>query len=108
MVSCETQHAVNVLMKNGDWVSLHYPEIVKASNFGRTIFDKRGWLWATSSRIESGGLFCLNYNGTIAVSYTHLAPYILRSKVLLHGESTALVRSKCIPGMVQTNTFLLY
>ena len=66
MVSCETQHAVNVLMKNGDWVSLHYPEIVKASNFGRTIFDKRGWLWATSSRIESGVLFCLNYNGTIA------------------------------------------
>ena len=51
MVSCETQHAVSVLMKNGDWVSLHYPEIVKASNFGRTIFDKRGWLWATSSRI---------------------------------------------------------
>ncbi|KXT51336.1 hypothetical protein HMPREF2531_02124 [Bacteroides intestinalis] len=39
---------------------------------------------------------------------TVLAPYILRSKVLLHGESTALVRSKCIPGMVQTNTFLLY
>lgn len=66
MVSCETQHAVSVLMKNGDWASLHYPEIVKASNFGRTIFDKRGWLWATSSRIESGGLFCLNYNGTIA------------------------------------------
>ncbi|EIY33803.1 hypothetical protein HMPREF1062_01745 [Bacteroides cellulosilyticus CL02T12C19] len=39
---------------------------------------------------------------------TVLAPYILRSKVLLHGESTALVRSKCILGMVQTNTFLLY
>ena len=42
MVSCETQHAVSVLMKSGDWASLHYPEIVKASNFGRTIFDKRG------------------------------------------------------------------
>ena len=65
MVSCEAQHAVSVLTKNGDWVSLRYPEIVKASNFGRTIFDKRGWLWATSSRIESGGVFCLNYNGTI-------------------------------------------
>lgn len=65
MVSCEVQHAVSVLMKNGEWASLHYPEIVKASNFGRTLFDKRGWLWATSSRIESGGVFCLNYNGTI-------------------------------------------
>lgn len=65
MVSCETRHAVSVLTANGDWVSLHYPEIVKASNFGRTLFDKRGWLWATSSRIESGGLFCLNHNGTI-------------------------------------------
>ena len=35
---------------------------------------------------------------------TVLAPYILRSKVLLHGESMALVRSKCIPGMVQTGS----
>ncbi|RHL03911.1 hypothetical protein DW036_22905 [Bacteroides sp. AF39-11AC] len=39
---------------------------------------------------------------------TVLAPYILRSKVPLHGESTALVRSKCISGTVRTNTFLLY
>lgn len=66
MVSCETPHMVNVLTKNKEWVSLHFPEIVEASNFGRTLFDRRGWLWATSSRIESGGLFCLNYNGTIA------------------------------------------
>lgn len=65
MVSSEATHAVNVLMNNGNWVSLHYPEIVKASNFGRTMFDRRGWLWATSSRIESGGVFCLDYNKTI-------------------------------------------
>lgn len=65
MVSCEVPNMVNVLTKNAEWVSLHYPEIVEASNFGRTLFDKRGWLWATSSRPESGGVFCLNYNGTI-------------------------------------------
>lgn len=65
MVSSEVPHMVNVLTKNAEWVSLHYPEITVASNFGRTLFDKRGWLWATSSRPESGGVFCLNYNGTI-------------------------------------------
>ncbi|MDR0988060.1 MAG: Por secretion system protein [Prevotellaceae bacterium] len=65
MVSCSAQHAVTVLKSNGEWVSLYYPEITEASNFGRTIFDRRGWLWATSSRIESGGLFCLNANGTV-------------------------------------------
>lgn len=67
MVSCGVaKNPVQVLRKDGSWVSLHYPEAMERSNFGRTIFDKRGWLWATSSRIESGGLFCLNYNGTIA------------------------------------------
>ena len=67
MVSCGVaKNPVQVLRKDGSWVSLHYPEAMERSNFGRTIFDKRGWLWATSSRIESGGLFCLNYNVTIA------------------------------------------
>jgi hypothetical protein len=65
MVSCETPHAVTVLKNDGTWASLHYPEITKASNFGRTIFDRRGRLWATSSRIESGGLFCLDYANTV-------------------------------------------
>lgn len=66
MVSCGVaKNPVQVLRKNGSWVSLNYPEATERSNFGRTIFDKRGWLWATSSRIESGGVFCLNYNGTI-------------------------------------------
>ena len=61
MVSCGVaKNPVQVLRKDGSWVSLHYPEAMERSNFGRTIFDKRGWLWATSSRIESGGLFCLN------------------------------------------------
>lgn len=59
------RNPVQVLRKNGSWVSLHYPEAMGRSNFGRTIFDRRGWLWATSSRIESGGVFCLDYNGTI-------------------------------------------
>ena len=58
MVSCGVaKNPVQVLRKDGSWVSLHYPEAMERSNFGRTIFDKRGWLWATSSRIESGGLF---------------------------------------------------
>lgn len=66
MVSCGVaKNPVQVLRKDGSWISLHYPEATERSNFGRTIFDKRGWLWATSSRIESGGVFCLNYNGTI-------------------------------------------
>lgn len=66
MVSCDvSRNPVQVLRRDGSWVSLHYPEAMMRSNFGRTIFDKRGWLWATSSRIESGGVFCLNYNGTI-------------------------------------------
>ena len=66
MVSCGVaKNPVQVLRKDGSWVSLHYPEAMERSNFGRTIFDKRGWLWATSSRTESGGVFCLNYNSTI-------------------------------------------
>ncbi len=66
MVSCETEHQVSVFTNDRQWISLSYPEIKEASNFGRTIFDRKGWLWATSSRIESGGLFCLDVNGTIA------------------------------------------
>ena len=31
-----------------------------------------------------------------------LAPYLLHSQVPLTGESTALVRSKCIPGVTET------
>ncbi|MDR0896054.1 MAG: Por secretion system protein [Prevotellaceae bacterium] len=65
MVSSEAQHAVTILKSDGTWVSLYYPEITQASNFGRTIFDRRGRLWATSSRIESGGLFCLDYANTL-------------------------------------------
>jgi hypothetical protein len=65
MVSCEVPHAVSVLKNDGTWASLSYPEITTASNFGRTLFDRRGRLWATSSRPESGGLFCLDYAGTI-------------------------------------------
>lgn len=65
MVNSETSQAVHVLKDNGEWVTMDCPELSEASNFGRTIFDRRGWLWATSSRIESGGLFCLDYNHTI-------------------------------------------
>ena len=65
MVNSEARHAVHVLKNNGEWKSFEFPEASSASNLGRTIIDRRGWLWATSSRIESGGLFCLDYNGTI-------------------------------------------
>jgi len=34
-----------------------------------------------------------------------LAPYILHSKVPLHGETLEHVRSKYVSGMVQTDTF---
>lgn len=78
MVSCETEHQVTVFTNNRQWISLSYPEIREASNFGRTIFDRRGWLWATSSRIESGGLFCLDTNGSIADSSDDRHRFITR------------------------------
>lgn len=65
-VSCEAaNHQVNVLKADDNtWRSFDYSELSQASNINHAMIDSRGWLWATSCRGESGGLFCLDYNGT--------------------------------------------
>lgn len=65
MANCEAKHPIHVLKPDGKWKSFELTELSEASNIGRTIIDKRGWLWVTSSRIETGGLFCLNTNKSI-------------------------------------------
>lgn len=72
------KNPIHVLKKDRNWVSLNYSTAINKSNFGRTIFDKRGWLWATSSRIESGGVFCLNHKGTIENSSDDQHKFISR------------------------------
>ena len=42
MVNSEARHAVHVLKNNGEWKSFEFPEASSASNFGRTIIDRRG------------------------------------------------------------------
>lgn len=65
MVSSEPEeNPILILQPNGTWLTLNHPEAMGKHNFGRTLFDRRGWLWATSSRPNSGGLFCLDANRT--------------------------------------------
>lgn len=65
MTNCETNSPIHVLQKDGKWKSFHYTSLKQASNLGRLLLDKRGWLWGTSLLESSYGLFCLNYNQTI-------------------------------------------
>ena len=65
MTNCETNAPIHVLQKDGKWKSFYYKSLKQASNLGRLLIDKRGWLWGTSLLESSYGLFCLNYNQTI-------------------------------------------
>lgn len=64
MVNCEAKHPIHILKPNKEWVSLSYPEVTDKQSFEHIFFDSRGWLWATSTRIECG-IFCLNTKNTL-------------------------------------------
>lgn len=65
MLNCEVKNPIHVLKPNNEWVNLSYPEIANTSILENSIFDKRGWLWATSSHSSKYGVFCLNTNNTL-------------------------------------------
>ncbi|NDW12132.1 Por secretion system protein [Bacteroides sp. 214] len=65
MLSSETKNSVHVLKEDGNWVSFTFPETTKLTNFEESLFDRRGWFWATSHWIINSGIFCLNTNNTL-------------------------------------------
>lgn len=69
MLNCEAKNPIHVLKPNNEWINLSYPEIANTSILENTIFDKRGWLWATSSNSTKYGVFCLNTNNTLEDPY---------------------------------------
>lgn len=62
----KVKYVVKVLKKNGEWVSLNYPEIEYKPTMVKPLFDSRGWLWITSLQGKTGnpGIFCAKTNNT--------------------------------------------
>ena len=59
---------IRILKPNGTWTRLYYPEIVEATTMDRIIFDSEGRAWINSRRMESRGIFCLDWKGTLVQS----------------------------------------
>ena len=77
---------IRILRPNGTWTSLYYSEIAATTAIDNLIFDSRGWAWMTSRRLRGRGLFCLDYNGTIAT--TSDDSHYLRSRITNQDNTT--------------------
>ena len=61
---------LRVRRPDGTWKGFYFDAIRKAPTCEKTLFDKKGRLWMASRRTTAnpdhdGGLFCLDYNGTL-------------------------------------------
>ncbi|MCD8318433.1 MAG: regulator [Paraprevotella sp.] len=65
MVNTEVDTILVVLKNNGQWTKLYYKELQKAPNATQIFFDSKGRMWMNSKRLDWGGMFFLDYNGTI-------------------------------------------
>lgn len=54
---------VKILKKNGEWISLNYPEIENKTTMAKPFFDSRGWLWIVSLQ-DGAGIFCAKIKNT--------------------------------------------
>ncbi len=55
---------IQILTADNRWVPLHYPAINNKNNLSRSLFDRRGNLWAISTWQLDNGIFCVDMNGT--------------------------------------------
>lgn len=65
MLNCTPGKTIHILKNDKTWVSLNHSEMSNRTNLEHTIFDKRGWLWATSAWQTDYGVFCVNTKGTL-------------------------------------------
>lgn len=57
-----------ILKPNGTWTKLYSPQLANSRHINPIMFDSDGRLWAASRSFigtHRGGLYCLDYNGTI-------------------------------------------
>ena len=62
-VNSDVKNIVNVLKKDGTWLSLNYKEIEYMATMAKPYIDSRGWLWVTALQSQTG-LFCAKMNNT--------------------------------------------
>ena len=65
MLNNEVDTIFKIMKPDGKWVRLYYSEIEGAPTFDFMFIDSSGKLWANSRRGDAGGIFCLDYNGTL-------------------------------------------
>lgn len=65
MVNNQVDTILLVMKPDKTWSKLYFQELREAPNSTYIYFDAQGRLWLNSKRLEYGGIFCLDYNGTI-------------------------------------------
>lgn len=65
MLNCTPGKTIHILKNDNKWISLNHTEMSDRTNLENTIFDKRGWFWATSAWLTDYGVFCLDTKGTL-------------------------------------------
>ena len=56
---------IRIILPNGKWTGLAYPELKEATALDNFLFDSKGRVWLNSRRVSSRGIFFLDYNGTL-------------------------------------------
>lgn len=68
ITNSKVKNALKIFTNKGEWIQYHSPKFEYHETLGNIIFDKRGWVWVISSRLNSvspAGIFCLNTNNTL-------------------------------------------
>lgn len=99
MLNCAPGKTIHILKNNKTWVSLNHSEMSNRTNLEHTIFDRRGWLWATSAWQTDYGVFCVNTNGTLEDSSDDHHKFVSNftnqdGTVLTHGSILCIVEDK--------------
>lgn len=69
MFNNQVDTVLHVKLADGGWHSYYFESLSRYPTFDKTIFDRRGWLWATHRRttsIHHAGILCLNFGDTPA------------------------------------------
>lgn len=65
MLCSQTDTIIRIRRANGTWHKLYYPEIANASLCDDYLMLSSGLVMMVSRRLDKGGIFCLDYNGTL-------------------------------------------
>lgn len=70
------EKGISIYTKEKKWVSISHKDLNEKYTLRGTLFDQRGWMWCVSPHYNDGGIYILDYNGTLETTSDDRTAYI--------------------------------